>query len=155
MNIVTADGWCGRGSSVSATADGWPDAQTAITADGFFGDEVAGGVGPRQIRYILKVDGTEFPCWSLAEALAVLERAKALAKKISQARLRKASESRKAQKPPREPRIECSAELAPAVKETRREIKDIYAQTNRDMELMMLLHEQMLRDEDEDLMWLM
>lgn len=115
----------------------------------------AGRPRVRRQRYILRFDGEEFVCKDLAAAIQVLERAKALAKKVSQDGLKQATETKKAPKL-KEPKIEAeSAELEKAVEAAREEIKEVYRKTNLDMELLVLLHEQMLRDEDEELMWLM
>lgn len=118
------------------------------------GEAAAGRSKARQERYILRIDGQEFTCRDLNEAWNLIEQAKALARKISQERLRAATASKKATRLPT-PKIEGSEALKGVVIEAAKEIKEIYRKANVDIELIALLHQQSLRDQDEELMWLM
>lgn len=135
MTTWTADGWAGNNQIW--TADGWPGAQGSIrwTADGFVEQQAGGRPKARFSKYIIRLDGDEYPCKSLAEALEILERAKALAKKLSQERVRAATEA-KASKPPPVPEISAnSRDLKAAVREARQEIHKAYKSANMDVEI--------------------
>lgn len=87
-------------------------------------------------RYIVEIDGQEFEVSSVDEALALLAEAKALAKQV-------ATEARQATvvKPGlRIPQIRTpDKELVPVIQKARAEIKDIYAELKRDLEIRFLI----------------
>ena len=110
----------------------------------------------KRIRYVLRLDGQEFTCRSLPEALRILEEAKALAKKLSAERVREATQA-KGTKPLAVPKIvAASPDLKGAVQEAQAKIEQIYRSANLDIEIALwFAAEKEREDEDISLLFLM
>ncbi len=117
----------------------------------------AGRPTRRLQNYIVRLDGQEFNCRSLDQVYNILEQAKALARKLSQERVRAATEPRASVKPLSAPEIIAdSRDVRPAVMEARREIREIYKAANRDIEIALwFAAEQEKEDEDLSVLFLM
>jgi len=100
----------------------------------------------RRTLYRVVIDGQEFLCRSLAEAIELLNRAKALAQKVAQ-------QAEQAQEPPKlsAPKIEVDApELQQAAQSVKREIEVVYEQALVTAEIRMLMELSRRNAEDED-----
>ncbi len=87
-------------------------------------------------NYIVRLDGKEFNCKSLDQVYNVLEQAKALARKLSQERVREATKPQASVKPLPVPEITGnSRDTKAAIRETEREIRQIYKAANMDIEI--------------------
>ena len=155
MATWTADGWAGAG--VIWTADGWP----SWTADGWVqGSTVAvtsdagGPVRHRREQYIVKIDGQEFVCRSIAEVYALMAKAKEAAKLFSQKEAEKAAREFDSEiKLPTftEPKIEAnSRDLRPLIAQAKKDIAETYRQALIEHELRMLFEVESRQQDNED-----
>jgi hypothetical protein len=107
---------------------------------------------PRRFRaiYRITIDGEVFECRTLAEAIDLLNQAKALAAKLVQQQVRD-------EKPiARIPKIETNTrELRAVVTETKREVAKIYEQAAIDAELMQLFAVQLREEHNQDALLLL
>ena len=126
--------------------------------------EVPAGRRTRQRpqRYIVRVDSQEFVCFSEAEALDVLRRAREAAALFSLEQIEKAAAvALKTQSQPVLPTLEPpritvnSRDLRSAVSQTRREIAQTYRQAEIDAEIKMLFELKKRSDDDEDSLMLL
>jgi hypothetical protein len=125
-----------------------------------FGAQIqgAGGSGRhrRFTRYVLRIDGKEYACSSLAEALRLLEDVKAKALKVAQKATRAATGPESTSVVLEAPRIEAnSRDLRAAVSETHREIDKIYRQAVIDAEIAMIFALDQRNIDDDDAMMLL
>ena len=116
----------------------------------------------RPMRYIVRVDSQEFVCFSEAEALEVLRRAREAAALFSVEQIEKAAAvALKTQSQPVLPTLEPpritvnSRDLRSAVSQTRREIAQTYRQAEIDAEIKMLFELKKRSDDDEDSLMLL
>lgn len=112
----------------------------------------AGRVRKRPTRYYVRIDGRLFECSSVGEALALLEQAKKLAERYAAAQLEKDD----AKPELKAPKITISSrDLRRAAVQTQKEIAKVYADTNRDIEIKMLLALDKKKRDDEDSLMLL
>ncbi len=101
-------------------------------------------------NYIVRLDGQEFNCRSLDQVYNVLEQAKALARKLSQERVREATKPQASVKPLPVPEITGnSRDVKAAIRETEREIREIYKSANMDIEIALWFSMERDREDDE------
>ena len=145
----------GVGMIMSSEVAEEPAAESAV---------VPAGRKTRRRKYVVEIDGQDFEVESEQQAYALLDRAKALAKKAAEAKaaeviakvtpraIRTRKSNRITLKPPV---IEGPGELSAEILKARAEIKQIYADAAIVAELQLLLMLQQLNDDEEALLLLM
>ena len=106
-------------------------------------------------RYIVRVDGQEFVCYSREEAMQILARVREAAQLFSIEQAQRNADAAIVANVPiaklEQPKIEVNTrELRAAVSETRREISVAYRKAAIDAELRLMFELDKRRDDDED-----
>ena len=102
------------------------------------------GRSKRRRRYFVEIDGQEFDVDDIEEARQLLDKAKALASQV----VTEARNSITVKPGLKVPQIRTpNKELVPAIQEARKEIRDLYAELQRDLEIRFLIAR---ADEDEE-----
>ncbi len=113
--------------------------------------------GRRRKRYYVEIDGQEFQVANPTEALALLDRAKALAQRVAPQTAEQvvAKAIRKAQAPAvKTPEIKASPELAEVVAKPRQDIERIYRDAALAAEIRLLMELRAEQDDEEALLLL-
>ena len=113
--------------------------------------------GRRRKRYYVEIDGQEFQVANPTEALALLDRAKALAQQVAPETAEKvvAKAIRKAQAPKvAAPEIKASPEIAKAVEPAKQDIERIYRDAAMAAEIRLLMELRAEQDDEEALLLL-
>ena len=108
-------------------------------------------------RYYVEIDGQEFPVANPTEALALLDRAKALAQRVAPETAEKvvAKAIRKAQAPKvKTPAIKASPEIAKDVEPAKQDIERIYRDAAMAAEIRLLMELRAEQDDEEALLLL-
>lgn len=114
--------------------------------------------GRRRKRYFVEIDGQEFQVANPTEALALLDRAKALAQRVAPQTAEQvvAKAIRKAKEPRvRPPEIKASPEIAEVVAKPRQDIERIYRDAALAAEIRLLMELRAEQDDEEALLLLM
>ena len=126
--------------------------QSAIITIGLQSSQQGAGRSRRRRRYIVEIDGQEFDVASVSEAEELLEKAKDFAEKIVET----AKNSTIIKPGLKIPQIRTpNRELVPAVQAVRSEIRDLFEEARRDLEIRMLLARAEEEDEEETIIRLL
>lgn len=132
-----------------------------------FQTEIGGQVGPtpagrpaksRRKRYLVQIDGQDFEVDGTAEAVQLLERAKAVALRAAEQSVeREVKKSRRRKRAIRvyTPEITSSPEIAEAVSVYRDDIEAIYKRIAVDAEIRELMRLKMLEEDEDDALFVL